>query len=142
MMSWKSVSLALCIVAAVPSLGQTQEQLARGGGGGVDQSNKDTKTTTPTENVTAPATLSGSTVISQLDDAKRRVNALNAQTAALRKEVAGAVTEIRQHKGDPSVQDAAYSRMFGAVRSAQSEIDSNLHAIIQIGRALLASAGR
>lgn len=137
---WQSIALALCILGAAPSLGGAQEQLAWGSGGGggggdPDPSSKTTKTTTATP-------ISGANVLSQLDDAKRHADALKAETAALKQEVAGDVAEIRRLKGDPGAQDAAYNRLFDAIRNARSDIESNLQAIIQIGRSLLATAGR
>jgi hypothetical protein len=135
---WQSIALALCILAAAPSLSRAQEQLARGGGGeDPDPASRDAKTSTPT-----PAPVSGSNVLSQLDDAKRHADALKAETAALKKEVAADVAEVRRLKGDPGAQDAAYNRLFDAIRGGQSDIEANLQAIIQIGRSLLATAGR
>ena len=116
-------------------LGQCAAEAERGLD--LDPSSKTTMKTT-----CAATSISGANALSQLDDAKRHADALKAETAALKKEVAGDVAEIRRLKGDPGAQDAAYNRMFDAIRGAQSDIESNLQAIIQIGRSFLATAGR
>ncbi len=135
-----SIAVATCILVVTASFGVAQQQIARGGGGG--GGNGDASRKSAPQLTTNPPAVSSAGVLSQLEEAKRRVTSLRAETAALRKAVAGDVADIRRLKGDPESQQAAFNSMIAAIASAKSDIAADLDAIVQIGQSLSATSGR